>query len=121
LAGSQEFGVVREDRTGDSRKGDKLESHHHKATGRFFQSPNARAAHGCRFVERRLVAVCEREKREVMEIALYENQYAQEMLRAGKVEEYMHYLKVSQYRLKCGMEGKEIETVIKRAEEAAGE
>jgi len=61
----------------------------------------------------------EREKREVQENAYYENQYAQAMLSAGKIDEYINYLKTIQHKLKSGMTATEIEAVQKRAEEAA--
>jgi len=61
----------------------------------------------------------EREKREVQENAFYENQYAQAMLSAGRVDEYLNYLKVNQHKLKSGMTVTEIEAVQKRAEEAS--
>jgi len=61
----------------------------------------------------------EREKREMLESAYYENRYAAEMLGAGKIDEYMHYLKIMNQKLKSGMTAVEIEAVQKRAEEAA--
>ncbi|MCL2216513.1 MAG: hypothetical protein FWB91_05775 [Defluviitaleaceae bacterium] len=61
----------------------------------------------------------EREKREAQELAYYENQYAQAMLDAGKLDEYKNYLKTIQHRLKCGMTADEIDAVQKRAKEAA--
>jgi len=61
----------------------------------------------------------ERDKREAQELAYYENQYAQEMLDAGKLEEYRNYLRTSQHRLKCGMTADEIDAVKERAKEAA--
>jgi len=61
----------------------------------------------------------DREKREVQENAYYENRYATEMLTAGKIDEYIHYLKISSQKLKSGMSETEIDAVQKRAEEAA--
>jgi hypothetical protein len=61
----------------------------------------------------------DREKLEMLESAYYENRYAEEMLSAGKIKEYMHYLKIMNQKLKCGMTATEIEAVQKRAEEAA--
>ena len=63
----------------------------------------------------------EREMRTVQESAYYENLYAQEMLKAGKTDEYMAYLKATQHKLKSGMTAEEIDAVQKRAEEAAKE
>jgi len=61
----------------------------------------------------------DREKREVMENAYYENRYAEEMIAAGKIDEYRHYLKIMSQKLKSGMTAAEIEAVQKRAEEAS--
>ena len=61
----------------------------------------------------------DREKREMQENAYYENRYAEEMLAAGKIDEYRHYLRIMNQKLKSGMTASEIEAVQKRAEEAA--
>jgi hypothetical protein len=63
----------------------------------------------------------EREKREVQENALYEVCFAQKMLKAGRVDEYLHYLKLIQPKCKNGMTSDEIDAVNKRADEAAAE
>ena len=60
----------------------------------------------------------EREKREMQEGAYYENLYAQEMLAAGYVDEYVLYLETSQQKLKSGMAITEIEAVQTRVKEA---
>jgi hypothetical protein len=61
----------------------------------------------------------EREKKVEQETLLYENYFAQEMLNAGKLEEYCKYLKAMSERGKNGMTADEIEAVQKRAQNAA--
>ena len=63
--------------------------------------------------------MCDREKREILENTLYENLFAEKMLKAGKVDEYLHYLKLMQPKCKNGMTSDEIDAVKQRAEEAA--
>ena len=61
----------------------------------------------------------EREKREAQELALYENFFAQEMIKKGKMEQYKTYLIAMNERGKNGMTADEIEAVQKRAQNAA--
>jgi cation transport regulator ChaC len=63
----------------------------------------------------------EREKKEMQETAYYDNRYALAMLEAGKIKEYIHYLKTSRHRLISGMAVTEIEAVEKRAIDASNE
>ena len=61
----------------------------------------------------------EREKREAQELALYENYFAQEMIKKGKMDKYQVYLIAMNERGKNGMTADEIEAVQKRAQNAA--
>lgn len=61
----------------------------------------------------------EREMRKHQEESLYENLFAQEMLKDNKIDSYRQYLAVTNEKAKCGMTAEEIEAVTKRAQEAA--
>jgi hypothetical protein len=63
----------------------------------------------------------EREMKEKQEERLYENFFAQEMLRTNKYSGYQQYLKVSSNRVKSGMTAEEIDAVKQRAIESANE
>ena len=63
----------------------------------------------------------EREMKEKQEERLYENYFAQEMLKANKYNGYQQYLKVSSNRVKSGMSAEEIDAVKQRAVESAKE
>jgi hypothetical protein len=57
----------------------------------------------------------------MQEISYYDNRYALAMLEAGKLKEYIHYLKTTRHRLISGMSATEIEAVEKRAIDASNE
>ena len=61
----------------------------------------------------------EREKREMLESALYENCFAQKMLKAGRINEYLYYLEIMNAKCRNGMTNDEVDAVLKRAEDAA--
>jgi hypothetical protein len=63
----------------------------------------------------------EREKREILENALYENLFAEKMLKSGRIDEYLHYLKLMRPKCKNGMTNDEVDAVKQRVEEAASE
>ena len=61
----------------------------------------------------------EREMRKYQEESLYENIFAQEMLKANKLNGYRQYLAVTNEKAKSGMTAEEIDAVAKRAQESA--
>ena len=61
----------------------------------------------------------EREKREILENALYENLYAQKMIAAGRIDEYLYYLEIMEEKCRNGMTNDEIDAVTMRADNAA--
>jgi len=61
----------------------------------------------------------EREMRKHQEESLYENIFAQEMLKANKLNDYLQYLAVTNEKAKSGMTAEEIDAVTKRALESA--
>lgn len=61
----------------------------------------------------------EREMRKHQEESLYENIFAQEMLKANKLNDYLQYLAVTNEKAKSGMTAEEIDAVTKRAQESA--
>ena len=60
----------------------------------------------------------EREKLEMLESALFENCFAQRMLQAGRVNEYLYYLALTNAKCKNGMSNDEVDAVLKRVDDA---
>jgi len=63
--------------------------------------------------------MCEREKREILENSLYENLYAQKMIGAGRIDDYLYYLEIMEGKCRNGMTSDEIDAVSLRADNAA--
>jgi len=59
-----------------------------------------------------------REMQKQQEEALFDNRFAQELLKHGKPQELASHLGHAELRLQSGMTAEEIDAVTKRAEEA---
>jgi len=63
----------------------------------------------------------DREMRQTQEDRLYEIHFAEEMLKADKTAQFQKYLAIMRQKAKNGMTADEVDTVIKRAKDAASE
>jgi len=63
--------------------------------------------------------VFNREMQKYQEDTLFEIHFAQELIAAKKLDEYIRYLEFAKEKAKSGMTAEEVDAVIKRAQDSA--